>query len=71
MNYSFHCKHCGYTLLSNDKAEVKKRREEHYVEVARIAMTPLKVCPLVGTDKDRPAMIARPDLAIKIQEMLV
>jgi hypothetical protein len=29
MNYSFTCKKCGHTFMSNDKAEVKQAKQEH------------------------------------------
>ena len=68
-SYSFHCKKCGHTVLSNDKQEVKGARALHkarsFVNPATGAPMIIPKCALtkVVTRVGHPQRFARPSLA--------
>jgi hypothetical protein len=48
MKYSYFCKNCGHTVLSDKKDDIKKAREEHRIKTAIFGITQtIKKCPLV------------------------
>ena len=65
MKYSFHCSNCGYTFFSNDRVAVAQQRRGHKIKFKQ-GVVEIRHCPLVPVGKT--GTIARPDLAIKLQE---
>ena len=64
MKYSFYCKNCGDSFMSNDKEQVKEYRKKHFVKYTSW-MGIFQHCPLVETKR---GTYARPQLAIMIDE---
>lgn len=68
MHYSYHCRHCGYTHLANDKAEIKLARDRHkarffYDAEGNRHEAPKCVFVKTTTPTGQPQRWARPQLA--------
>ncbi len=61
MKYSFYCKNCGHTFMSDNKKEVSEHRKKHKIVELRNQI-PFRYCPLVPTNEKR-GLFARPALA--------
>ena len=69
MKYSFHCRKCGQTVMSNNKEEVKGARALH--KARRITLPTgvaydvpkCRLVPVVPEKAGKPMTIARPALA--------
>lgn len=60
MLYSFYCKKCGESFISENVAKVQKFKEEHYTKVPGLQKNkPYKLCTFVKTER---GTIARPSL---------
>lgn len=66
-HYSYHCDNCGYTFISDIKAEVSYARKKHKIVEMRGLMK-FKFCPLVPTNKEQ-TMFARPDLVSRFPKL--
>ncbi len=64
--YSFHCKHCGFTQFSGDKEYIKYVRNTHRLKMYQGVK--YKYCDMVQTEKGK-ALYSRADLAEKIIAM--
>lgn len=62
--YSFHCRTCGFTYLSDDKAEVKEVRNSHKRRIVIGADGFPKIVPKCVFIKTTEGTLARPDLAM-------
>lgn len=62
MKYSFYCKNCGDTFMSDDKEKVKEYRKNHLV-IFKTLMQTFEHCRLAKTARKT---FARPSLAILI-----
>ncbi|OGH08060.1 MAG: hypothetical protein A2W22_06315 [Candidatus Levybacteria bacterium RBG_16_35_11] len=49
MNYSFHCKECGETIMSDDKKEITEKRKNH--KYITNLFTKAKMCNMIQTPK--------------------
>lgn len=74
MKYSFHCRKCGQTVMSNSKEEVKGARALHKArritlpngtgyDIPKCRLVPVAADPDKFGRRNYPATIARPALA--------
>jgi hypothetical protein len=65
MNYSYHCKHCGHTVMSNHKPEIRLAKEGHRVKQWALDGRVIRRCQ--GMVETKPGYFARVSLVGTVQ----